>query len=99
MLSGRLLRADGGTNPHALKDGRSLAGSSSLSIDALTTQAIPAARYYVHPSACVDEPCQIGDGTAIWHISHVMRDAVIGRNCRIGQNVFIASGVRIGDNV
>jgi UDP-2-acetamido-3-amino-2,3-dideoxy-glucuronate N-acetyltransferase len=54
--------------------------------------------YFVHESSCVDEPCAIGEGTKIWHFSHVMRDAVIGRRCNIGQNVFVASGVRIGDN-
>ena len=54
--------------------------------------------YYVHPTSCVDEPCTIGDGTKIWHFSHVMADSVIGRECTIGQNVFVASGVRIGDH-
>jgi UDP-2-acetamido-3-amino-2,3-dideoxy-glucuronate N-acetyltransferase len=53
--------------------------------------------YYVHESSYVDEPCQIGEGTKIWHFSHVMRDTVIGRGCNIGQNVLVASGVRIGD--
>ena len=53
--------------------------------------------YYVHESSCVDEPCSIGEGTKIWHFSHVMRDAVIGRDCTIGQNVFLASGTRLGD--
>jgi len=55
--------------------------------------------YFVHESACVDEPCQIGEGTKIWHFSHVMKDALIGRNCTLGQNVHVASGVVIGDNV
>jgi UDP-2-acetamido-3-amino-2,3-dideoxy-glucuronate N-acetyltransferase len=55
--------------------------------------------YTVHESACVDEPCEIGAGTRIWHFCHVMRDARIGRGCNLGQNVFVASGVRIGDNV
>jgi len=54
--------------------------------------------YFVHPTSCVDEPCTIGDGTKIWHFSHVMADSVIGRQCTIGQNVFVASGVRIGDH-
>ena len=55
--------------------------------------------YFKHESAYVDEPCEIGDGTKIWHFSHVMRDARIGRNCSFGQNCNIASGVVIGDNV
>ena len=55
--------------------------------------------YYVHPSACVDEPCHIGTGTHIWHFCHVMQDARIGERCVLGQNVFVARGVVIGDNV
>lgn len=55
--------------------------------------------YYSHKSSYIDQPCTIGDGTKIWHFSHVMKDAVIGCNCILGQNVNIAGGVRIGDNV
>jgi len=55
--------------------------------------------YFVHSSAFVDEPCQIGEGTKIWHFSHVMLNSRIGRKCNLGQNVHVASGVRIGDNV
>jgi len=53
---------------------------------------------YVHPSSYVDEPCEIGEGTKIWHFSHVMRDARIGRGCSIGQNVLVARGVQVGDH-
>jgi len=56
-------------------------------------------KYYVHPSAYVDEPCTIGPGTKIWHFCHVMANASIGENCNLGQNVFVASGVVIGCNV
>lgn len=55
--------------------------------------------YFVHESSYVDEPCTIGPGTKIWHFSHVMKDAVIGANCNIGQNVVISPGVTLGDNV
>jgi UDP-2-acetamido-3-amino-2,3-dideoxy-glucuronate N-acetyltransferase len=55
--------------------------------------------YRVHPTATVDPGCSIGDGTSIWHYSHVMPGAVIGRGCSLGQNVFVARDVRIGDNV
>jgi len=55
--------------------------------------------YFVHESAYVDEPCEIGKGTKIWHFSHVMKDAKIGENCIFGQNVNVASGVVIGNNV
>jgi UDP-2-acetamido-3-amino-2,3-dideoxy-glucuronate N-acetyltransferase len=55
--------------------------------------------YFVHQSSYVDEPCQIGAGTKIWHFSHIMRDSCIGVGCNIGQNVVISPQVRIGDNV
>ena len=54
---------------------------------------------YVHPSAIVDEPCEIGAGTKIWHFSHVMRGAQVGKHCNFGQNVFVAPGVKIGNHV
>jgi len=53
----------------------------------------------VHSSSHVDEPCVIGDGTTIWHFSHLMPDCRLGTACNIGQNVFIASGVQLGNNV
>ncbi|MBM4312006.1 MAG: oxidoreductase [Deltaproteobacteria bacterium] len=55
--------------------------------------------YFVHPSAYVDEPCEIGKGTKIWHFSHILKNARIGANCIIGQNVNIANDVSIGNNV
>lgn len=56
-------------------------------------------KYFVHESSYVDTPCEIGEGTKIWHFSHVMKNAKIGRNCVIGQNVNIASDVVLGENV
>ena len=53
----------------------------------------------VHASSYVDEPCEIGAGTKIWHFSHIMRNCRIGRKCNIGQNVVISPDVEIGDNV
>jgi UDP-2-acetamido-3-amino-2,3-dideoxy-glucuronate N-acetyltransferase len=55
--------------------------------------------YYAHPSAYIDEPCEIGAGTRIWHFCHVSPQARIGERCNLGQNVFVAAEVRIGDNV
>lgn len=55
--------------------------------------------YYAHPSAYIDEPCQIGPGTKIWHFCHIMPLARIGAGCSLGQNVFIGSDVIIGNNV
>jgi UDP-2-acetamido-3-amino-2,3-dideoxy-glucuronate N-acetyltransferase len=57
------------------------------------------ADYFVHESSYVDEPCEIGSGTKIWHFSHIMSGAKIGRDCRIGQNVNVAGESVIGDNV
>ena len=53
----------------------------------------------VHPSAVVGEQAQIGAGSKIWHFSHVMDGAIIGRDCIIGQNGFVQSGAVLGDNV
>ena len=55
--------------------------------------------YFVHPSAYVDEGARVGAGTKIWHFSHVMPGATIGRQCVIGQNVNIASRAVVGNNV
>ncbi|HZV04426.1 MAG TPA: DapH/DapD/GlmU-related protein [Gemmataceae bacterium] len=55
--------------------------------------------YFVHESAYVDEPCQIGAGTKIWHFCHVMKNSRIGEKCNIGQNVVVSPDVVIGNNV
>jgi UDP-2-acetamido-3-amino-2,3-dideoxy-glucuronate N-acetyltransferase len=55
--------------------------------------------YFVHPSAIIDENCIIGEGTKIWHFSHIMPGAVIGNNCNLGQNVVVSSKVVLGNNV
>lgn len=55
--------------------------------------------YYAHSTAVIDDNCQIGDGTKIWHFSHVMSGAVIGNNCNLGQNVVVSPKVVLGNNV
>jgi UDP-2-acetamido-3-amino-2,3-dideoxy-glucuronate N-acetyltransferase len=55
--------------------------------------------YYAHETAVIDEGASIGEGTKVWHFSHVSPDAVIGARCSLGQNVFVARGVAIGDGV
>ena len=55
--------------------------------------------YYAHPTAVVDEGCEIGAGTKIWHFTHIMPNCRIGRNCNFGQNVVISPGVVLGNNV
>lgn len=53
--------------------------------------------YFKHETAIVDDGAQIGAGSKIWHFSHVMSEAVLGSDCNIGQNVFIAAKVKLGD--
>lgn len=55
--------------------------------------------FFAHETAVLDEGCQIGADTRIWHFCHVMSGATIGRNCVLGQNVMVANKVTIGDNV
>jgi UDP-2-acetamido-3-amino-2,3-dideoxy-glucuronate N-acetyltransferase len=55
--------------------------------------------YFFHPSAIIDEGCEIGSGTKIWHFSHIMPNSIIGKNCNIGQNVVVSSLVEVGNNV
>ena len=55
--------------------------------------------YFAHPTAVIDPDCQIGEGTKIWHFSHIMSNCIIGNNCNLGQNVVISPGVELGQNV
>ncbi|MFN3918352.1 MAG: acyltransferase [Flavobacteriales bacterium] len=55
--------------------------------------------YFAHETAVIDEGCQIGKGTKIWHFSHIMPNCVIGERCNIGQNVVISPEVVLGNNV
>lgn len=55
--------------------------------------------YFAHESAYIDEGCVIGDGTKIWHFSHIMSGCVIGERCNIGQNVVVSPQVVLGNNV
>lgn len=54
--------------------------------------------FFAHDSAVIDEGCQIGKGTKIWHFSHIMSGCVIGESCNIGQNVVISPQVILGKN-
>lgn len=60
---------------------------------------MPEKDYFVHESSYIDQPCQIGTGTKIWHFSHIMSGARIGENCNIGQNVVISPDVILGNGV
>jgi len=55
--------------------------------------------FFAHETAVIDEGCTIGEGTKIWHFSHIMPDSRIGERCNIGQNVVISPGVILGSNV
>ncbi|MBS1680865.1 MAG: N-acetyltransferase [Bacteroidetes bacterium] len=56
-------------------------------------------KYFAHATAIVDEGCEIGEGTKIWHFSHIMPNCKIGERCNIGQNVVISPEVILGRNV
>src|ERR1035437_5964513 len=56
-------------------------------------------QYSVHPTAIIDENCEIGEGTKIWHFSHIKSGCKIGKRCNIGQNVVVSPQVVLGDNV
>ncbi len=55
--------------------------------------------YFLHPTAVIDEGCSIGEGSKIWHFSHIMPNCKLGKNCNIGQNVVISPEVVLGNNV
>jgi UDP-2-acetamido-3-amino-2,3-dideoxy-glucuronate N-acetyltransferase len=56
-------------------------------------------RFFTHKTAVIDEGCEIGKGTKIWHFSHIMTNCKIGENCNIGQNVVVSPEVILGKNV
>lgn len=56
-------------------------------------------KYFAHETAVIDEGCSIGEGTKIWHFSHIMPNCKIGLNCNLGQNVVVSPDVILGDNV
>jgi UDP-2-acetamido-3-amino-2,3-dideoxy-glucuronate N-acetyltransferase len=62
-------------------------------------QGMPEKNYFAHETAVIDEGCEIGAGTKIWHFSHIMPHCKIGENCNIGQNVVISPDVVLGKNV
>lgn len=65
--------------------------SATLSTDAMN--------YFAHETAVIDEGCEIGSGTKIWHFSHLMPGCQLGENCNLGQNVVVSPDVVLGNNV
>jgi len=55
--------------------------------------------YYKHETAIIDDGAEIGADSKIWHFCHIMKTAILGKNCIVGQNCFIANNVVLGDNV
>ena len=72
---------------------------SSAKQKGLPVQVGVAADYKAHQTAVIDPGCEIGEGTHIWHFSHVMSGSRLGRDCNLGQNVVISPGVKVGNNV
>src|SRR3954447_18527074 len=60
---------------------------------------MPESKYFAHESSYVDDGAAVGNGTKIWHFSHVMPGAVIGERCNLGQNVVVMPGTKMGNNV
>lgn len=58
-----------------------------------------AKNYFTHETAVIDVGCKIGNGTRIWHFTHIMSDSIIGEKCNIGQNVVVSPKVVLGNNV
>lgn len=56
-------------------------------------------KFFAHETAVIDPDCQIGEGTKIWHFSHIMTGCIIGKACNIGQNVVVSPDVVLGNNV
>ena len=56
-------------------------------------------KYFAHETACIDDGAEIGEGTKIWHFSHIMPNAQLGNNCNLGQNVVVSPGCVVGNNV
>lgn len=63
------------------------------------TKTMPTTDFFAHETAVIDEGCQIGAGTKIWHFSHVMSNCTIGEGCNLGQNVVVSPEVVLGKNV
>ena len=73
-----------------------LMGNPSVGSESSTR---PQPQYFAHESAFIDDNVEIGEGTTIWHVSHVLNNSRIGKNCRIGQNVVIGPHAQVGNGV
>jgi UDP-2-acetamido-3-amino-2,3-dideoxy-glucuronate N-acetyltransferase len=81
--------------------------SSTFNPETISGQALqpstfnlqPSTSFFAHSTTVIDEGCEIGEGTKIWHFSHIMPNCKIGKRCNLGQNVVVSPGVILGENV
>lgn len=83
----------------SLESGGRVVLLKTISAEKETKSATPAENVFIHPTSIVEPGVSLGNGTNIWHFSHIMPGVTTGQNCNIGQNVFIGAGVKLGNNV
>lgn len=92
-------KTDGNNGVRVLKVLR----ASQLSLEnngrMINIEELKTKRYFAHPTSVIDTPCEIGEGTKIWHYSHIMAGTKMGENCNLGQNVVVCQGAVIGNGV
>ncbi|MBN1434889.1 Gfo/Idh/MocA family oxidoreductase, partial [Candidatus Fermentibacterales bacterium] len=102
-LDGRIEVSDGSSAVKVLEvlemASRSLLEGEPVRAGAESAPAPAGARFFVHPTSVVDENVSIGEGTKVWHFSHIQSGSTIGSGCSLGQNVNVANNVLIGNNV
>lgn len=98
--SGDVPRTDGweGVRVLSVLHRASMSMASSSQGPAVPERGVSAAASFVHESSYVDDECIIGEGTRVWHFSHILRGSRIGRDCTLGQNVMVGPEVTIGDS-
>jgi UDP-2-acetamido-3-amino-2,3-dideoxy-glucuronate N-acetyltransferase len=103
LQSGPLMGANTGNGPDDIAVAAALVGSRPAAHAPARSGGTPSSadqrRTFVHESAFIDDDVDIGEGTSIWHVSHVLKNSTVGADCRIGQNVIIGPNVRVGNRV
>ena len=102
ILSGDRPRTDGEEGVRVLRvldaAERSMSSGQTIATGASRTGMKKERRVFVHETAVVDQPSEIGEGTKVWHFSHILKGTKIGKQCNFGQNVMVGPDVTIGDN-
>ena len=93
-------RTDGleGLNVLKVLDASQQSLTKGVTVHLAKNNTLEKKQYYTHETACIDEGCNIGKGTKIWHYSHILKGTKIGKNCTVGQNVMLGPDVVVGDN-